>query len=522
MDKCYDNEGNSEGYYGTSYDLSAGSFEVYSVGEIANTLSDVYVTASQTWNYRTVDGDVYIGPQAILTINGDVRINGNIYVLGAMISYGTLNVLSLYARNIIFGYTSTFYNGTVNIRSGTNNLSSIYASNQPIPDIPMRALGPIVVDNDGHILYLRGETLPIADFYINDIKADYSRNGTFTIRNQYYNAYGQIDLQMLDVFGKKHHEVIDLDNYAELIRVGGIGLNGKYNSDRTITFNVGSATLNGVDIQSGVTISEEGIYNFALNVPELETFQIQFEIDKTPPIITIENYDTSLTNQDVIVNATTNEGTLNVSSHTFTENGSFTFIATDLAGNISEKTVTISHIDKTPPEVFGVENNQYYNTDRQITFNEGTATLDGQPFFSGGVVSAEGEYTLIVADDLGNKNTIYFIIDKTAPVITVTPYSTEPTHLPVTISVTTDEGTLNTTSHTFNENGSFTFIATDLAGNVTEETVTITHIVSPTQVKTISISQLPSKLNYIQGEQLDPAGGAIAVTTYEGVYLPYP
>jgi hypothetical protein len=53
----------------------------------------------------------------------------------------------------------------------------------------------------------------------------------------------------------------------------------------------------------------------------------------------------------------------------------------------------------------------------------------------------------------------------------------------VTVSVTTDEGMLNTTSHTFNENGSFTFIATDMAGNVTEKTVTITHIVSPTASK---------------------------------------
>jgi hypothetical protein len=33
--------------------------------------------------------------------------------------------------------------------------------------------------------------------------------------------------------------------------------------------------------------------------------------------------------------------------------------------------------------------------------------------------------------------------------------------------------------HTFEHNGSFTFIATDDAGNVTEETVTINHIVIP-------------------------------------------
>jgi alpha-tubulin suppressor-like RCC1 family protein len=308
-------------------------------------------------------------------------------------------------------------------------------------------------------------------------------------------------------------------NHIDLIPPEVYGVeNGKhYNQDVTITFSEGTVKLNNTEISSGTTIRDEGSYTLNAMDDLGNTMSLGFVIDKTPPVITIEPYSTIPTNQDVVIKASTNEGILNKILHVFTENGSFTFIATDLAGNISEKTVTISHIDKTPPEVFGVENNQYYNTSKTITFNEGTATLDGQSFFSGGVVSAEGEYTLIVTDDLGNKNTIYFIIDKTAPVITITPYSTETTHLPVTISVTADEGTLNNESHTFNENGSFTFVATDLAGNVTEETVTITHIVSPTQVKTISISQLPSKLNYIQGEQLNPTGGAIAVTTYEGV-----
>ena len=35
------------------------------------------------------------------------------------------------------------------------------------------------------------------------------------------------------VFGKKHHEIIELNNYEDLIRIGDIGLDGKYNSDRS-------------------------------------------------------------------------------------------------------------------------------------------------------------------------------------------------------------------------------------------------------------------------------------------------
>jgi len=71
--------------------------------------------------------------------------------------------------------------------------------------------------------------------------------------------------------------------------------------------------------------------------------------DTTPPIVTINPYNTNPTNQDIIVTASTNEGILNTTSHTFTENGSFTFIATDDAGNITNQTVNINNIDKNPP-----------------------------------------------------------------------------------------------------------------------------------------------------------------------------
>jgi hypothetical protein len=60
----------------------------------------------------------------------------------------------------------------------------------------------------------------------------------------------------------------------------------------------------------------------------------------------------------------------------------------------------------------------YYNTDRTITFLEGTATLNTVPFTSGTTVSAEGTYELIVTDLAGNITTIDFVIDKTDPEVT--------------------------------------------------------------------------------------------------------
>jgi alpha-tubulin suppressor-like RCC1 family protein len=367
-----------------------------------------------------------------------------------------------------------------------------------------------------------------------------------------------------------------------IINIYGISQNAIYNDNRIITFDRGNALLNGIAFISGTTVSEEGSYVLIVTDDLGNTTTVSFVIDKTAPVITIGSYSTLPTNQDVTVTASTNEGTLNATSHTFNENGSFTFIAADEAGNISEKTVTISHIDKIAPVISGVVDGSYYNISVKPTFNEGVAMLNGNPFVSSTLIEAESSYVLSVTDDAGNTTSVSFVldmtqpfitiiefstlptnqdvtvaastnegtlnktshtftengsftfiatdlagnvsektvtishIDKTPPVITATPYSTETTHLPVTVYVTTDEGTLNAESHTFNENGSFTFIATDLAGNVTEKTVTITHIVSPTQVKTISISQLPTKLNYIQGVELDPTGGQISVITYEG------
>lgn len=78
----------------------------------------------------------------------------------------------------------------------------------------------------------------------------------------------------------------------------------------------------------------------------------KINIDNTAPVITIGNYITTPTNQNITVTATVNEDSLNTSSYTFTQNGSFDFIATDAAGNVTTKTVTISNIDKAAPDVF--------------------------------------------------------------------------------------------------------------------------------------------------------------------------
>jgi uncharacterized protein YjdB/Leucine-rich repeat (LRR) protein len=135
-----------------------------------------------------------------------------------------------------------------------------------------------------------------------------------------------------------------------------------------------------------------------------------------PPVITANAYITTPTNKDITVTVTSDKGKLNAPSHTFTQNGSFDFVATDSAGKVTTKTVTINNIDMTAPVVTGVTNNATYYTSKTITFNEGTAKLNGATFASGSPVSSAQNYTLIVTDTAGNVTTINFTI--TSPGVT--------------------------------------------------------------------------------------------------------
>ncbi|WCN36581.1 S-layer homology domain-containing protein [Aneurinibacillus uraniidurans] len=101
---------------------------------------------------------------------------------------------------------------------------------------------------------------------------------------------------------------------------------------------------------------------------------------------------------------------LGTGSHTFSVR------AKDAAGNVDSTPATYTWtIDTVPPVVTGVSNGQTVNTDLTVTFNEGTATLNGSPFTNGTKISNEGLYTLVVTDAAGNTTTISFTIDKTPP-----------------------------------------------------------------------------------------------------------
>ncbi|MBW8381752.1 MAG: hypothetical protein K0M69_04385, partial [Youngiibacter sp.] len=183
-----------------------------------------------------------------------------------------------------------------------------------------------------------------------------------------------------------------------------------YSDERIIKFEDGSATLNGVNIASGHLVSEDGDYVLSIIQNDV-TRVINFRINKIGPVITIQPYNTAITNQDITIHASTSSGILNSNSYIFSENGTFIFSATDAEGNISKKKVNITNIDKEAPEISGITNNGIYNTEKIITFSEGIATLNGEVFASGEKVSEDGEYTINVIDSAGNISSANFRID---------------------------------------------------------------------------------------------------------------
>lgn len=177
--------------------------------------------------------------------------------------------------------------------------------------------------------------------------------------------------------------------------------------------------------------------------------------------------------------------------------GTYQAYAADNSGLISapSKDVILQSLDITAP-VFSVSGIPASWTNKDVIL-EITASDEGSGLNKNGAYSFDGGKTwaktasktfkengtimIKVRDNAGNtasKEVIIDKIDKTPPVITINPYTISKTDKSITVTASTNEGTLNAASHTFTKNGSFDFIAIDKAGNKTVKTVTIKNIVS--------------------------------------------
>lgn len=128
-----------------------------------------------------------------------------------------------------------------------------------------------------------------------------------------------------------------------------------------------------------VALPADGIVTSANSPTTTAVTTSAITADTTLPVITIAPYATTPVNTDITVTASTNEGSLNATSHTFTANGNFDFVATDSAGNVKTTTVTITNIDKTAPTLVsavamntGGTGNKEAGDSIALTFSEAT------------------------------------------------------------------------------------------------------------------------------------------------------
>ncbi|WP_397334625.1 beta strand repeat-containing protein, partial [Paenibacillus sp. 1011MAR3C5] len=301
---------------------------------------------------------------------------------------------------------------------------------------------------------------------------------------------GAYTLSVTDLAGNDATVSFRVDTTLPIVL--GVAKGGIYNTNKTITFNEGTATLNGAVFVSGAQVALDGMYTLIVTDEAGNVTTITFEIDKTAPRVTGVTNGGSYKEE---VTVSFNEGTATLNGAAFTtgtkidQDGVYTLVVTDAAGNVTTISFTI---DTVAPTVTGVTEGGIY---KSVTpgFNEGTATLNGVAFNTGTKIDQDGVYTLVVTDAAGNVTTVKFEIDNVGPTVTgvteggvyksVTPVFTEGTAKLNTVAFTS--GTVIGTE------GAYTLVVTDAVGN--ETTVNFTIDTTPPTVSGVTEGEVYQK-----------------------------
>jgi len=246
-------------------------------------------------------------------------------------------------------------------------------------------------------------------------------------------------------------------------------------------------------------------------------------IDKVAPTAEIKYSTTDITNKEVVATLINPSEKISIKdlvngSFTFTENGTYTFVFEDEAGNIGKIVATVDWIDRVVPTA----NIEYSNTnptqgsvtvtlkadeDITITNNNGKNTY---------TFTENGSFTFEFVDKAGNKGTAIAKvdwIDKSAPIGEIIYSITNSTTKPVIVTLKTNEDVMITNnggkaSYIFIENGSFTFEFVDKAGNRGTATAVVTWIhqntentVTPETPETPNVPTISDNQN---NETIDP------------------
>ncbi|UJF15327.1 DUF5011 domain-containing protein [Jeotgalibaca sp. MA1X17-3] len=156
---------------------------------------------------QTIDGDIYIGAEAVLTLS-NVTVLGDIYVLGALYANEVTSKGTLFNHSIYFEDHPQLVNG-IAIVLGNNHFGNITSTNEVITNIPIEFGEEPVKSVDG-ILTMTGHTLAIADMFVNGHPVEVLPDGSFIVNDIEIQKATTFDVTWATVFGhtiKKSFEV---------------------------------------------------------------------------------------------------------------------------------------------------------------------------------------------------------------------------------------------------------------------------------------------------------------------------
>ena len=267
--------------------------------------------------------------------------------------------------------------------------------------------------------------------------------------------------------------------------------------------------FNGTDWVAGnkLVVSENGTYKFRVtdlagNVAEQSV--VVDKIDKVAPIMEISGNAADWTNKDVVLSATVSDGVVEYFANgdwvagdklTVSENGTYQFRVTDLAGNVTTQEIVVDKIDKVAPTM-EISGNATAWTNKDVvlsaTVSDGVVEyFNGTDWVAGDTITAtdNGTYKFRVTDLAGNvteKEIIVDKIDKVAPTMEISGNAADWTNKDVVLTAAANESGVveyfadgkwvSGDTLTVSQNGTYTFRVTDIAGNVTEKSVTVDKI----------------------------------------------
>ncbi|WP_168169757.1 immunoglobulin-like domain-containing protein [Candidatus Izimaplasma bacterium ZiA1] len=422
---------------------------------ILGTYTVTYSFTDTSGNTGTKNRTVIVGDWAspVLTLTGDATVYveyGTIYEdLGATYTdnYDSPGDATLYGSVVDTSTIGTYYLGYEYTDSNNNIGFDVYRTiivrDTTKPVITLAGLSNITIEAgstyyDAGALYEDNyEGVGVATVISNNL--DTSLIGSYEISYSYTDEFGNVALAVtrtitvedttipvIELFGPSTVEV----NYNKTFTDAGarvVDNNDKFgivvvSGDTVDTSKLGSYTIkyNYTDTSGNVALEVLKTVNVVdnekpvvtLNGDSLIYVELGTEYNELGAIFS-DNYDGS--EGDIII------GGDDVLSDVY---GTYvvTYTSTDSNGNTSQVVSRSVFVrDTQAPIIEGVNNDDVLESGSRlaVTYNEGTATLNGVSYLSGQTINSPGDYELVVVDEYGNTSTVCFCIEEDNIIIVI-------------------------------------------------------------------------------------------------------